>query len=49
MQRSRNTASVLVRMADACNAFQAITGIITFNSSCPASAAAAMVASQPYT
>lgn len=49
MQRVRKTASVLARMADACSAFHAITGIMTFSSSWPASAAAAMAASQPYT
>jgi hypothetical protein len=39
----------LARMRVACNAFQAITGIITFSSSCPASAAARTAASQPIT
>ena len=37
------------RMWVAWMAFQAITGIITFSSSCPASAAARMAASQPIT
>ena len=36
-------------MRDACSAFHAITGIITFSSSWPASHAAAIVASQPIT
>ena len=35
------------RIAEACSAFQAITGIMTFNSSCPASHAMATVVSQP--
>src|SRR5258705_9313914 len=37
------------RIVDACSAFHAITGIITFSSSWPASAAAQTVASQPIT
>ncbi len=49
MQRSRNTTSALVRMAEAWSAFHAITGIMTFSSSCPLSAAAATAASHPYT
>jgi hypothetical protein len=36
-------------MRAAWSAFQAITGIITFSSSCPASAAARIVASHPIT
>ena len=36
-------------MSVACSAFQAMTGIITFSSSCPASAAARIAASQPIT
>ena len=37
------------RIVDACSAFHAITGIITLSSSCPASAAAQTVVSQPIT
>jgi hypothetical protein len=39
----------LVRIRVAWMAFQAMTGIMTFSSSCPASAAARMAASHPYT
>ena len=42
-------ASTSRRIVDACSAFQAITGIITFSSSCPASHAIATVVSQPIT
>ena len=37
------------RIVDAWSAFQAMTGIMTFNSSWPASAATAIVVSQPIT
>ena len=42
-QRSCSTRIASRRMRVACSAFQAITGIITFSSSCPASAAARIV------
>ena len=45
--RVRSTRNALRRITAACKAFQAITGIITFSSSWPASDAAAIVASQP--
>ena len=47
--RVRSAFIALRRMVDECSAFQAITGIITFSSSCPASAAAQIVVSQPFT
>ena len=49
MQRVSNTRMALARIRVACSAFQAITGIMTFNSSWPPSAAARMAASQPIT
>ena len=42
-QRSRNTFIASRRIVDACSAFQAMTGIITFSSSWPASHASATV------
>jgi hypothetical protein len=48
-QRSWTTRIALVRMRVAWSAFHAMTGIITFSSSCPASHAARTAASQPYT
>ena len=48
-QRQRNTFSASRRIVEACRAFQAITGIITFSSSWPASHAMAIVVSQPST
>jgi hypothetical protein len=47
--RVSSTAIALPKMVEACSAFQAMTGIITFSSSCPASAAARIAASQPIT
>lgn len=49
MQRVRSTAIDRSRIPVAWIAFQAMTGIITFSSSCPASHAPAMVSSQPRT
>ena len=49
MVRVRRAIIALRRIVDECIAFQAMTGIITFNSSCPASDAAQIVVSQPYT
>jgi hypothetical protein len=48
-QRVSNTRIAFVRIVIAWSAFQAITGIITFSSSCPASAPARIAASQPIT
>ena len=48
-QRVCITCMARARIRDACNAFQAMTGIMTFSSSCPASAAAVIVASHPIT
>ena len=45
--RGRNTFIASRRIVDACSAFQAMTGIITFSSSWPASHAIATVVSQP--
>jgi hypothetical protein len=39
----------LPRIRIACSAFQAMTGIMTFSSSCPLSAAARIAASHPIT
>ena len=48
-QRSLSTCMALPRIDVACSAFHAITGIITFSSSCPAAAEARIEASQPNT
>ena len=48
-QRSCSTRIACRRIRVAWMAFQAITGIMTLSSSCPASAAATIVASQPNT
>jgi hypothetical protein len=45
--RVRRTVMALRRMVDECIAFHAITGIITFSSSWPASAATQIAVSQP--
>ena len=47
--RACRTAMAWLRMRVAWMAFQAITGIMTFSSSCPASEAARIVVSQPNT
>ena len=47
--RTRKTFNASRRIVDAWSAFHAITGIITFSSSCPASHAIAMVVSHPIT
>ena len=47
--RSRSAVIASRRIVDACSAFQAMTGIITFSSSWPASQAIATVMSQPIT
>ena len=45
----RSTFIASRRIVDACSAFQAMTGIITFSSSWPASHASAIVVSHPIT
>ena len=47
--RRRSADMALRRIVEACRAFHAMTGIITFSSSCPASQASAIVWSQPIT
>jgi len=47
--RSAITRIACARIRVACNPFQAITGIITFSSSCPPSAPARIAASHPIT
>jgi hypothetical protein len=47
--RVSSTRIALPKMRVACSAFQAMTGIMTFSSSCPPSAAANTVASHPNT
>jgi hypothetical protein len=46
-QRVCSTRIALVNIRVACSAFHAMTGIITLSSSCPASQAALIAASQP--